>query len=209
MSKRKKGRSRPAPVAADAAANEGEQLGEEERAARRAQQKADWAAEKKRAQRKPMPVSTWAWIGVGIGGVALIALIVYLVTSSGSGSDTVAAPSATPDGRVAGLPIAKTEEVEADDDGQATNARFNPTTVTGNAGEVIEIKMINVGSVAHNLRVAGVDQEYDTADDFLTEPGTIKAGEEGSALVKIDDPGSYPFRCDFHPEQQTGILVLN
>jgi len=55
---------------------------------------------------------------------------------------------------------------------------------------VVEIRMINVGSVAHNLRVSGVDKEYATRDDFLTDPGTIKEGEEGSVLVKIDDPGT-------------------
>jgi len=160
------------------------------REARRAQQKAEWAAAKKKAERKPIPASTWAWIGGCAVGIALIVLAAFLVMSSGSNSETVAAPSATPDARVAGLPIAKTEDVEADDDGQATNARFAPSTVSAKAGEVVEIRMINVGSVAHNLRVSGVDKEYATRDDFLTDPGTIKEGEEGSVLVKIDDPGT-------------------
>ena len=190
-------------------ASEGGSLDEETQAARRAQQKAEWAAQKKKDDRRPIPASTFAWIG-GLAGIAVLTVAgVFLLVSGGSDSDGPAAPTATPDPRVAGLPIAKTVDVEADDDGQEVNPRFSPTSVTGNAGEVIEIRMINVGSVAHNLRVSGIDKEYDTRDDFLTDPGSIKGGEEGSVLVKIDEPGTYPFRCDFHPDQQIGNLVLN
>jgi plastocyanin len=209
MSKKKRKKSsEPKPIPAAASGAEQAEEDPEARAARRAAQKAEWAAQKKKAERQPVPAAVWAWIG---GGVLLLVVAVgvgYLIFGGGDDSSTVAGPSATPDARVAGLPIAKTVDVEADDDGQAVNPRFIPAQVTGLAGEVIEIRVINVGSVAHNLRVAGLDAEYDTRDDFLSDPGTIMDGEEGRVLVKIDEPGSYPFRCDFHVTQ-VGELILN
>jgi uncharacterized cupredoxin-like copper-binding protein len=56
------------------------------------------------------------------------------------------------------------------------------------------------------MRISGLDQQYDTADDFASL--TVQPGKTQRLLAKIDTPGSYPFRCDFHP-QQTGTLVLN
>jgi plastocyanin len=113
---------------------------------------------------------------------------------------------------VNGLPIEETFTVEADDDGQATNTRFVPNVITAEAGHVIEITVPNIGSVAHNLRVAGLDGEYEPdaprSDDWITDPATIEAGQEGKVVVKIDEPGSYPFRCDFHALQQIGTLIL-
>jgi uncharacterized cupredoxin-like copper-binding protein len=133
----------------------------------------------------------------GVGAVLLL---------SGGGSSDSSEPVVTPDARVAGLPVDKTVELVADDDGQAANPRFVPTEVVGQAGEVIEFQVVNEGDVAHNLTVSGLDKEYATPDDF-TSP-TLEAGESGTLLVKIDEPGTYPFRCDFHPQQQVGTLIL-
>src|SRR3972149_11987263 len=94
----------------------------------------------------------------------------------------------------------------ADAEGQQVTPRFVPTTIEGKAGEVLEIDIRNVGTVAHNLRVSGSDKEYDTRDDFAS--AAVQAGKEVKLLLKIDDPGSYPFRCDFHPDQQRGTLIL-
>jgi len=140
-----------------------------------------------------------------VGGVAFLAVS---IASEGSSSTGGPAVSRTPDPRVAGQTPAATFAIEAGDAGQATGTYFRPDTITGNAGEVIEIVVTNAGSVAHNLRVSGPDREYDTADDFWTDVFSIKAGEESRVLLKIDQPGSFPFRCDFHPTTQTGVLVL-
>ena len=89
-----------------------------------------------------------------------------------------------------------------------TTAFYSTTTITGNAGEVIEILVKNTGSVVHNLRVSGLDKEFDNDDDFEPQPLAIQPGKIGRLLVKIDQPDTYPFRCDFHPALQTGQLVL-
>jgi hypothetical protein len=40
-------------------------------------------------------------------------------------------------------------------------------------------------------------------------PNVIKPGDSERLIVKIDEPGTYPFRCDFHPQYQKGTLVLS
>ncbi len=140
-------------------------------------------------------------VAIGVGVLA------FLILSSGSsGTSGVAAPSPTPDPRVAGL----TPEVSFDIDagGAANAAFFSPDTRTADAGDVIEFVVTNTGSVSHNLVVAGPDDEYDTTDDFESEPFAIEPGETGRVVVKIDEPGTYRFRCSFHPLVQTGTLVL-
>jgi uncharacterized cupredoxin-like copper-binding protein len=143
----------------------------------------------------------------GIAVVVGIGVAVALLSggSSSEGGDSVAA-TPTPDPRVAGATPAATLNVEADDDGQEVNPRFVPNSLQGPAGQVVAIDIANVGTVAHNLRIAGIDKQYDTRDDFASL--TVQPGNEQQLLVKIDAPDSYPFRCDFHP-QQTGTLVLN
>ena len=72
---------------------------------------------------------------------------------------------------------------------------------------MIEFTLVNEGSVAHNLSVSGIDQEFGTPDDFFMD--SLDAGEEGTLRVKIDQSGTYPFRCDLHPLQQVGSLILS
>jgi plastocyanin len=177
---------------------------------RRARQKREWATQKKQRERKPLPVALFAWLAAGGAGIAAVVVVAFLLLG-GSGSGGTTEPTPTVDPRVSGQPIAATFEIEADDDGQSVNPRFTPNTITGKAGDVIELKITNVGSVAHNLRVSGTDKEYQpdapTSDDFATD--ALQAGDELSLLVKIDAAGAYPFRCDLHPLQQTGTLILN
>ena len=146
------------------------------------------------------------------GGVAMVALAVLggflLLSGSGDEDGPNGAPIATPDARVAALPIDVTIEIETDDDGQNVNPRFIPNAISANAGQVVEIVLTNVGSVAHNLRLAGIDDEYNTRDDWLTDPATLFAGDTGTVVVKLDDPGTYAFRCDFHATLQLGTFTV-
>ena len=168
-------------------------------------------APRKRSKRRAAPrmsrlrVSPWLMatpvVAIGVG------VLVFLILSSGSSGTTgVGAPSPTPDPRVAGLTPDVTFNMDAG--GAVNNAFFSPNAITANAGDVIELLVTNIGSVSHNLVVAGPDDEYETADDFEAEPFAIKAGETGRVVVKLDQPGTYRFRCSFHPLVQTGTLVL-
>ena len=45
-------------------------------------------------------------------------------------------------------------------------------------------------------------------DDFISEPDTFRSGATGSIVFKIDQPGVYDFRCDFHPTIMTGEITV-
>jgi plastocyanin len=205
----KKKRSKQQRTSGEAPTQQGPALSSEEQAARREQQKREWAAQKRAQERARRSAAPMVWAGVAVGSlVAMIALGFLLFAGGGSGSSGPT-PTATRDPRLGTGPVAKTVTVDADDQGQATNPTFSVTTITGNAGEIIEIDVNNIGSVAHNLNVAGLDGEYGSRDDWVTDPQSIAPGESGKVLVKFNDPGTYPFHCDFHPEQQKGNLIIN
>jgi plastocyanin len=211
-SKKRKNKGAQASSPAGTPNESAEPLDEAAAAARREQQRREWAQQKKTKERKPVPVALYAWLGAGGLAIAGAVILVVVLVSGGGGDD--GGPAGTPviDSRVAGLPVDQTEEVIADDEGQATNPTFSKTTIVGKSGDVIEITMPNVGSVAHNLHVAGEDNEYSDlpdSDDWITDPGTVQPGETGVVRVKIDTPGTYDFQCDFHPTQQRGVLILS
>jgi plastocyanin len=104
--------------------------------------------------------------------------------------------------------------VEAADRGQpALDSVFDPDAITIAVGEAVKVNVSNTGSVTHNLRITGIDQEYGTADDFVAKPPDqastlVKPGESGFTVVRIDEPGRYAFRCDIHPNVQIGTLIV-
>lgn len=158
---------------------------------------------KKRGAR--VRISPW-WFA-GAGAVAVVAVLAYAIATSGdSGSSGPGRVTASPDPRVAGLTPVQTLQLEAG--GSDVDAYFNPTTLSGPAGEAIEIVIENTGSLSHNLTVSGLDGEYDTADDWESDPVLILPGEEGTLVLKIDEAGTYPFQCSLHPLTQFGELVL-
>ena len=148
-----------------------------------------------------LKLSPWWLAPPLVSGV--VAVVLLLVLGGSSGSPT---PTPTPDPRVAGQTPAVTLNLTSI--GAETGSRFVPDSLTALAGQVIAIVVENKGTVSHNLRVSGPDKAYDTPDDFQMPPNVIKAGESQTLLVKIDEPGTYPFRCDFHPLDQLGTLIL-
>ena len=86
---------------------------------------------------------------------------------------------------------------------------FVPDKLTVKAGQTITVKLENQGQNAHNMHVAGLDNEYDAGDDdFLSEPDVFRAGDTGEIVFRIDQPGVYDFRCDFHPIIMTGVITV-
>ena len=205
MPKKKTGKRVQSTRAPDEAAA----LTAEERAARREQQKREWAEQKRRQERRERLGAPLLWGGIGASALAAVVVVGIVLFAGGGGGSSAPTPVPTRDPRVGAGPVAKTVTVDADDQGQAANPTFSVTTITGKAGDIIEIKLTNIGSVTHNLNVAGIDGEYGTRDDWITTPQSVKPGETGTVLVKLNNPGTYPYHCDFHPDQQKGVLVLN
>jgi plastocyanin len=148
-----------------------------------------------------MHVSGWMiGVPVVVGVIGVVAVLILTSGSSGGGAPKV---GPTPDPRVAGQTPDNSVSLNVDD------VNFSRREIPGNAGEVIEFVVTNTGTQSHNMVVAGPDNEYETADDFGPEPFAIKAGDTGRVVVKIDDPGTYLFRCAFHPTIEFGTLVLS
>ncbi len=143
-------------------------------------------------------VSPWliAVFVLAIGAGILAVLILSSGSSGPTGDESIADP------RVAGQTPDDSVSLNVDD------VNFSNTDLTGNAGEVIEFLVTNTGTISHNMVVAGPDNEYGTGDEFEPDPFAIKAGETGRGVVKMDVPGTYQFRCAFHPLIEFGTLVL-
>ena len=188
-----------------------ESPGHEEEAVPSAAEARHGRAARKRAKRGE--VGSWervsslrvpTWLIVTPVMVIAVGVLAYLILSSGSSGVTGGGTAATPapDPRVAGLPVDDTISLNVND------VDFSSTEISGNAGDVIEIIVTNTGTISHNLVVAGSDDEYDTKDDFEPYPFAIKAGDTGRVVLKIDEPGTYRFRCAFHPTFEIGTLTL-
>jgi len=102
---------------------------------------------------------------------------------------------------------AATVNVVASDRGSPdADSFFEPSQLTIKAGEPTRIVVANTGSQSHNLRISGADNQYGTEDDRFTQ--ITVPGEEGEVTVQIDQPGTYNFRCDIHPNVQLGTLTV-
>jgi plastocyanin len=215
---RQRREDRPAerpPLEEDVAAEAGgpeyeESPGREEEAVRSAAEARHSRAARKRAKRRD--VGPWErvrslrvppWLIVTPVLVIGVGVLAYLILSSGSSGVTGGGiTELTPDPRVAGLTPDDTVSVNVND------VNFSSTEISGNAGDVIEILVTNTGTISHNMVVAGLDDEYDTADDFEPQPFAIQPGETGRLVVKLDPPDAYRFRCAFHPTIEFGTLTL-
>jgi plastocyanin/heme-degrading monooxygenase HmoA len=83
-------------------------------------------------------------------------------------------------------------------------------------GEEVTFDLDNQGNGTHNMQVNGTDDTYDialceTGDDSTacSDPDVIKGSETATITVQLDESGIYNFRCDFHPAEMTGTLVVN
>jgi plastocyanin len=75
-------------------------------------------------------------------------------------------------------------------------------------GQSATIDVTNKDAQAHNLRIAGFDGEYQTEDDAVSTPDPIDGGGSGSLEFAPAVPGSYTFRCDYHPGSMGGVVVV-
>lgn len=86
---------------------------------------------------------------------------------------------------------------------------FEPATLTVKAGQMVTIRVENRGSATHNLHVAGADNVFDEGgDDVVSAPDALRGGATGELTVTFDQPGTYKFRCAFHPSIMTGEIVV-
>lgn len=75
-------------------------------------------------------------------------------------------------------------------------------------GQTVTIRFKNEGVAVHNLRIAGVDGQWNTEDDLFTSEDGEKPGEVAEIEFTPQVPGIYVFRCDFHPGDAWGQIVV-
>lgn len=87
-------------------------------------------------------------------------------------------------------------------------ALFENNNIVMSLGEPVAIRVTNNDPQTHNLRIAGLDGEFNTEDDAATDPQAIAAGETGELTFAPPVAGSYTFRCDFHPATMGGVITV-
>jgi plastocyanin len=75
-------------------------------------------------------------------------------------------------------------------------------------GESVTIRVTNNDQISHSLRLAGLDGQFDTEDDAVTNPPQITGGNAGEITFAPLSAGAYTFRCDFHPALMGGQIVV-
>ena len=81
---------------------------------------------------------------------------------------------------------------------------FEQREITIRNQESVQLLLRNEGRNAHNLHVVGV------RDASGREPTTdiIFANQETRLTFSISQPGTYTYRCDVHPTDMTGRLIV-
>jgi plastocyanin len=116
-------------------------------------------------------------------------------------------PSASPVHAPAAQTITMSDFYFADVDGNKEPTFDVP------AGQSLTFNIISDGFAFHNVHVANADGQY--AMDFCTtvvgdpcsDPPMVRPGTTARIAVKFDAPGTYEFRCDFHPADMRGTFI--
>jgi plastocyanin len=85
---------------------------------------------------------------------------------------------------------------------------FAPNNLRAPLGEPLTIQLTNEGSAVHNMRIAGPDGEWNTADDIVSDPEMVLGGDTAVVEWTPQTPGAYTFHCDFHPTEQGGQILI-
>lgn len=88
----------------------------------------------------------------------------------------------------------------------ASGGKFVGNYLATPVGEAVIIRVTNDDTAKHNLRIAGLDGQFETEDDAIIEPPAIEPGGVGELTFAPPVGGSYTFRCDFHPKSMGGQI---
>ena len=100
-----------------------------------------------------------------------------------------------------------TRTVDLEISGGEADVAFSPPSIDLTTGETAKLAVTNTGSLSHGFRVAGPDGDYETSDDFVSDPEIIPPGGEAVVVVRFDEEGEFEFR-DPTIQQATGTIVV-
>lgn len=136
---------------------------------------------------------------------ALTALALALAAvACGGDDDDENGGAETPSGNGGGQTTYDLLMNESDGNVFVLDGEKNPTLKIP-AGKEIAINLDNNGSAIHNMRFAGEDNKYNTADDAVSKPDIVAPGQK--AVMTFTAPakaGKYIYQCDFHPTDMLG-----
>ena len=113
---------------------------------------------------------------------ALVALLFAAPVTAAA----AASPSGAPGQRASGQPAAAVQETD--------RLQFEPMSVSVARGDVVE--WTNRGSIPHNV----------TFDRYPSlSSGTMNGGD--TYEIRFTTPGTYPYRCTFHPGMDGTVTV--
>lgn len=115
-----------------------------------------------------------------------------------------AAAAATPGPPV---PVTGTINMTLGDNFFELNGQRNPTLAVA-PGDTITVQLTNGGSQIHNMRTAGADSEFDNDDDAVSNPDVIAGGATATLSFSFAEPGTFDYRCDFHPVDMVGQITV-
>jgi len=87
-------------------------------------------------------------------------------------------------------------------------------TIPVTAGQQVTFTIENKGNGSHNMHVAPSDANFTATicspggDAPCSDPPLITAGKTATISFKLDTPGTYNFRCDYHATEMTGQIQV-
>ena len=144
---------------------------------------------------------------IALTGIAAVALTLAAVACGGGDDDDGGDGAGTATGG-AGQTTFDVAMNEAAGNLFVLDGEKNPTLKVA-AGKEITVNLTNEGVAIHNMRFAGEDNEFNSADDATSDPGLVNAGQK--AKVTFTAPGKagkYKYQCDFHPTDMKGEIEV-
>lgn len=136
-------------------------------------------------------------------GGAIFAAVNDEGEGEGEGDSVVGEPTATPDGVVDAIVMGDNFFV------------FQDTTapeIAVAAGQEVTFQITNGGRALHNMHIGDTSGNYEI--DFCavgdlepcSDPDQLFEGDTATITFRLDEPGTYSFRCDFHPLEMVGTI---
>jgi plastocyanin len=146
----------------------------------------------------------------GSGALAILYLLIpilvigFVIANRESGGETTGTTeTANAGGETGGEPGGGGNTIVA------SGIAFDVDEIMGQAGEEVTGTLVNEDSVIHNIAFFNSEEETsDPGNAFYTSEDAQGGSEVEFNFTAPDEPGDYPFVCDYHPGTMTGTLVV-
>jgi nitrite reductase (NO-forming) len=142
------------------------------------------------------PLTTAAGAGAGqAAATPTPASVPTSTNSAGTASPTAGASSAPAGGTTLAISM--------------KDLLFEPKDLTVSAGQKVVFKLTNEGQTPHNMRIAAANGNFEGAGNVVSSPDLVTPGKQATLEWQApNSPGTFKFRCDFHPDQMVGTITV-